>query len=63
MLDIVASYHRIQSQGKPMTQTHKNCKKLHFGPDLGSLGPNLGRQNVFIKVVVRHCSKLLSYAI
>ena len=41
-----------------MIQTQENGKKLHFGTDLGPLGPIS-----FIKLVVRHCSKLSSYAI
>ena len=42
MLDIVASYHCIQLQGKLMIQTQENGTKTHFGCDLGPLGPNLG---------------------
>ena len=34
MLDILGSYHRIQSEGKRMIQTQGNSKKTHFGPDL-----------------------------
>ena len=46
MLGIVASYHRIQFQGKFMVQTQENDKKLtHFGPHFGPLDPNLGCQN------------------
>ena len=41
-----------------MIQTQENGKKLHFGTDLGPFGPIS-----FIKLVVRHCSKLSSYAI
>ena len=63
MLDIVASYHCILSQGKPMIQTQENGEKPHFGPDLGPLGPNSVHENFFIKLVVRHCSKLSSYTI
>ena len=37
-------------------------KKPHYGPDLGLLGPNSSRQLFVIKLVVRHCSKLSSYA-
>ena len=48
MLDIVASYHHMQFQGKRI-QTQENSKKLHFGPDLGLLGPNSGRQFSFFK--------------
>ena len=34
----------MQCQGKRMIQTQENGKKPHFGPDLGPLGPNSGRQ-------------------
>ena len=44
MLNIVRTYHGIQFQGKLMIQTQENGKKPHFGPNLGPLGPNLGRQ-------------------
>ena len=44
MLDIVTSYHCMRFQGKRMTQTQENGEKPHFGPNLGSLGPNLGSQ-------------------
>ena len=69
MLDIVVSYHRssyqaiTQFQGKPMFQTQENGKKTHFGPDFGPLGPNFSCQNVAIKLVTRHCSRITSYAI
>ena len=43
MLDIVASYYRLQFQGKPMIQTKENGEKPYFGPDLGPLDPNSGR--------------------
>ena len=49
MLDIVASYHRIQFQGKRMIETQENGKKKKFGPDLGPLSPNLGCQIFFQK--------------
>ena len=39
MLDIVASYHRIQFQEKLMIQTQENDEKAHFGPDVGPLAP------------------------
>ena len=45
-----------------MIQIQENGKKPYFRPDLGLLGPNSGHQ-YFIKLVVRHCSKLSSYAI
>ena len=32
-----------------MIQTQENGKKLHFGPDLGPLRPNSGRQFFFFK--------------
>ena len=32
-------------------QTHKNCEKSHFGPDLGLLGSNLGRDFFFKNLV------------
>ena len=47
MLDIVASYHRIQLQAKPMIQTQENGKKPHFGSDLDLLRSNLGRLMFF----------------
>ena len=47
MLQIVASYHCMQFQGKLMIQTQGNDEKPHFGPDLGSLGQNLGRDYFF----------------
>ena len=50
ILDIVANYHHIQSQGKRMTQTQENGEKPRFGPDLGTLGPNSGRQFFFLKI-------------
>ena len=42
MLDIVASYHCMQFQGKRMIQTQENGEKPHFRPNLGSLGLNSG---------------------
>ena len=47
MLQIVASYHCMQFQGKLMIQTQGNDEKPHFGPDLGSLGQNSGRDYFF----------------
>ena len=41
MLDIVASYHHIQFQGKLMIQAQENDKKPHFESDLGFIGPKL----------------------
>ena len=50
MLEIVANYHRKQFQGKFIIQTQGNGEKPHFGPDLGPLGPNSGRQ-FFLKKI------------
>ena len=44
MLDIVASYHPIQFQGKRRIQTRENDKKTHIKPDLGPLDLNLDRK-------------------
>ena len=44
LLDVVIRYHHIQFQGKLKIQTQENGEKLHFGLDLGLLGPNWGRQ-------------------
>ena len=41
MLDIVASFHYMQFQGKLMNQTWENEKKS-FWPDFGPFCPNLG---------------------
>ena len=47
-----------------MIQTQANGQiKPHFGPDLDSLGRNSGHQIFFIKLLVRHYTKLSSYAI
>ena len=37
MLEIVASYHCMQFEEKPMIQTQENDKKPHSGPNLGQL--------------------------
>ena len=47
MLEIVASYHRMQFQEKLMIKAQENCEQPHFGPHLGPLGPNSGHQ-IFI---------------
>ena len=47
MLDIVASYHCMQIQGKLMNKTGKNDKKPSFGPDFGFFDPNLGPKTFF----------------
>ena len=39
----------MQFQGKLIIQIQENGKKPHFGPNLGSLGPNSGGQNLFSK--------------
>ena len=44
MLDIVASYHRMQFLRKHTIQTQENGQKSNFGLDLLPLGPNTGRQ-------------------
>ena len=47
MLDIVATYHRMQFQGKLMSQTWENGKKSSIEPDYGPFGPNACHQNFF----------------
>ena len=42
MLDIVASFHCMQFQGKLINQTWENGEKPSFGTDFGPFGPNLG---------------------
>ena len=55
MLGFVASCLSMQFQGKLIIQTQEIDKKSHFGPDLGPLGTNLGRQFFFQKSdFVRH---------
>ena len=44
ILDIVGSYYRMQFQEEIMIQTKENDEKSHFGPNLGSLGPDSSRQ-------------------
>ena len=51
MLDIVASYYRMQFQGKLKIQTQENGKKPYFGSDLGLLGPNSGRRCFFFSKI------------
>ena len=41
-----------------MKQAQEDAKKPHFGPDLGRLVQTLGCQFFFIKLVLRHYSKL-----
>ena len=49
-LDILASYHCIQFQGKLMNQTWKNGKKTNFGPNFDPFSPNLSHQIFFSKI-------------
>ena len=42
MLDIVASYHCMQFQGKLIIQSQEDGEKPHFGSNLGPSGPNSG---------------------
>ena len=63
MLKVVPTYHCVQFQGKCMIWTQENGEEPHFGPDFGPLGSNSDWQNFSIKLVVRHCSKLSSYAV
>ena len=66
MLDIVASNHCMQFQGKLMNQTWENGKKPNFEPNFDWFDPNLC-PNFFLWVLhllnVRHCCKLPLYAI
>ena len=61
-LDILASYHCIQFQGKLMNQTWKNGKKTNFGPNFNPFSPNLSHQIFFLKnlapSVTRHYCQL-----
>ena len=50
MLDIVASYHCMQYQGKQIIQTQKNGAKPHFEPDKSPLGLNSCPKNIFSKI-------------
>ena len=50
MLDIVASYHCMQFQGKRMTQTQDNVKKPHFRSELGLLGLSSGCHFFFLNL-------------
>ena len=50
MLDNITSYHCMQFQGKRIIKSQENDEKPHFGPDLGPLDPNTGRQIVFKKM-------------
>ena len=55
MLNIVASYHCIQFQGKLINQTLENGKKPSFGPDFGPFAPNLGSKNFFMDFALTRC--------
>ena len=48
-LEIVASYHCMQFQGKRIIQTQENREKPHFRADFGPLR----RQNFFSKIWLR----------
>ena len=50
MLDIAASYHCMQFQGKLIIQTQENDKNPRAGPNLGPFCPNSGRQFFFFKI-------------
>ena len=67
--DIVPSYHPMQFKWKLTYQTWENGKKTNFRQDfvlfhliLAHLAPNFFWK-VLPLLVVRHCSKLSSYAI
>ena len=49
MLDIVASYHGMQFQGKLKNQTWENGKTPSFEHNFGPFGPNLGHQSFFFQ--------------
>ena len=49
MLDIVASYHCMQFQGKLIIQSQEDGEKPHFGSNLGPSGPNSGHIFFFSK--------------
>ena len=62
MLDIVASYHCMQFQGKIMNQIWGNGKKPSFGPNFGPSGPNLGQQILVSYRHVQYQKKLMIQA-
>ena len=47
MLDIAASYHCMQYQGKRIIQTQDIGEKTHFEHNFGTLRPKSGRDKVF----------------
>ena len=51
MLYIVASYHCMQLQGKPMNQTWNNNKKPSFGPNFGPFDLYLGPKKFFLWIL------------
>ena len=61
MLDIVASYHYIQFQGKQMNQTWEKGEKkqLVFGLILACFGPNLVIKKIFVRFTSTWCYALL----
>ena len=69
MLDIVASCHCMQFQGKLTNQTRGNGKKPSFRPDFGPFGPNVGGQFFFFffknlaSIVTRYHGRLSSCTI
>ena len=67
MLDIVASYHCIQSQGKLMNQTCENCKKKLISGLIWLVWPKFGLQKLFSWILplldARHCWKLSLYEV
>ena len=66
LLKIVPSYYGMQFKVKLMNEVWENDKKPNFGPDFGPFAPKLPAK-IFSRVlpllVVKHCSKLLTYAI
>ena len=56
MLDIVASYHCMQLQGKLKNQTRENGKKTSFRPDFGPFGPKLLFMNVTLLKAITACN-------
>ena len=62
MLYIVARYHCMQFQGKPMNQSWENGKKPSFGPAFCLFLCIFGPQKVFLWILtlldVLHCGKL-----
>ena len=59
ILDIVASYHCMEFQGKLTNQTWENGKKPSFVTDFDTCGPNLGPKYFFIDSTSTSHSTLL----